>query len=107
MYIKKEGLPDEVNRKIIEIRKSDMWKDIEKGNTNAIREVFNDYFPKDDVKKILIHEQRGLCAYCMRRIRMDSHSRVEHWMPLSKDKDRALDYNNMLGVCDGGEKNKG
>jgi hypothetical protein len=38
---------------------------------------------------------------------MDSHSRVEHWMPLSKDKDRSLDYNNMLGVCDGGEKNKG
>jgi hypothetical protein len=25
-------------------------------------------------------------------------------MPLSKDKDKALDYNNMLGVCDGGEQ---
>jgi hypothetical protein len=35
---------------------------------------------------------------------MDSHSRVEHWMPLSKDKDMALDYNNMFGVCDGGEQ---
>jgi uncharacterized protein (TIGR02646 family) len=104
IYIKKEGLSDEINRKIIEIRKSDKWNDIGEGNTKAIRAVFNDDFPKDAVKEILIHEQRGLCAYCMRRIRMDSHSRVEHWMPLSKDKDRALDYNNMLAVCDGGEQ---
>ena len=35
---------------------------------------------------------------------MDSHSRVEHLMPLSKNKDKAIDYMNMLGVCDGGEK---
>lgn len=35
---------------------------------------------------------------------MDSHSRVEHFIPLSVNKDKAIDYNNMLGVCDGGEK---
>ena len=35
---------------------------------------------------------------------MDNHSRVEHLVPLSKNKDMAIDYNNMLGVCDGGEK---
>ena len=35
---------------------------------------------------------------------MDSHSRVEHLVPLSADKEKAIDYNNMLGVCDGGEK---
>ena len=40
----------------------------------------------------------------MKRIRMDSHSRVEHLVPLSKDKEKAIDYMNMLGVCDGGEK---
>jgi hypothetical protein len=28
IYIKKEGLSDEINRKIIEIRKSDKWNDI-------------------------------------------------------------------------------
>lgn len=50
----------------------------------------------------ILHEQHGICAYCMKRIRMDSHSRVEHLVPLSKDK--AIDYMNMLGVCDGGEK---
>ena len=35
---------------------------------------------------------------------MDNHSRVEHLVPLSRNKDLAIDYNNMLGVCDGGEK---
>ena len=64
-------------------------------------------FPKNDVKAVLIHEQKGLCAYCMRRIHMDSHSRVEHLIPLSKDKDKVLDYGNLLGVCDGGEKISG
>jgi uncharacterized protein (TIGR02646 family) len=104
IYIKKEGVPGEITRKVIEIRKSDKWKAIEEYDTKSIREVFDNDFPKNEVKEILIREQRGLCAYCMRRIRMDSHSRVEHWMPLSKDKDKSLDYNNMLGVCDGGEK---
>lgn len=103
IYIAKEGLSDNLNRKIIEIRKSDAWKMISKSDTEAIRNVFDYDFPKNDVKATLVHEQHGLCAYCMRRIRMDSHSRVEHLTPLSKDKDKAIDYNNMLGVCDGGE----
>jgi uncharacterized protein (TIGR02646 family) len=104
IYIEKKGLPDEISRKIIEIRKSDKWNDIKKDDTKSMRGVFDNDFPKNNVKEILIHEQRGLCAYCMRRIRMNSHSRIEHWMPLSKDKDGALDYHNMLGVCDGGEQ---
>ena len=104
VYIEKEGLSAELGRKIIEIRKSDMWKSIEKDNPDAVRQVFDNVFPKNDVKAALIHEQRGLCAYCMRRIHMDTHSRVEHFIPLSVDKEKAIDYNNMLGVCDGGEK---
>lgn len=104
ILIEKEGLPDGLNRRIVEIRKSDKWKNVKEDNTDAIRQVFDDDFPKNDVKAVLIREQKGLCAYCMRRIRTDSHSRVEHFVPLSRDKERALDYNNMLGVCDGGEK---
>ncbi|MGN0483718.1 MAG: retron system putative HNH endonuclease [Lachnospiraceae bacterium] len=107
LYIEKEGLPDEVSRKIIKICKDEKWKNIDENDTNAIRNIFNNEFPKDEVKEVLIHEQRGLCAYCMRRIHRDSHSRVEHFIPLSKDKEKALDYNNMLGVCDGGEKTTG
>lgn len=104
IYIEKEGLSDDINQKIIAIRKSDNWKAIEEDNTEAIRNVFNNEFPKNDVKEVLIHEQHGLCAYCMKRIRMDTHSRVEHFVSLSSDKEKAIDYSNMLGVCDGGEK---
>ncbi len=104
IYIQKEGLSDDLNRKIIEIRKSDAWKHIEEDNAESIRQVFDNEFPKSEVKEVLIREQRGLCAYCMKRIRMDSHSRVEHFIPLSADKEKAIDYGNMLGVCDGGEK---
>lgn len=104
ILIEKEGLSAELSRRIIEIRKSDKWKNTEDDNTDAIRQIFEDDFPKNEVKSVLIREQKGLCAYCMRRIRMDAHSRVEHLVPLSIDKEGAIDYNNMLGVCDGGEK---
>ena len=107
LYIEKEGLPNEVSRKIIELRKSEEWKNISEDDTTAIRNVFDNNFPKNEVKEILLHEQHGICAYCMRRIRMDNHSRVEHFEPLSSSKDKAIDYNNMLGVCDGGEKATG
>ncbi|MGN1142858.1 MAG: hypothetical protein ACI4TF_16805 [Oliverpabstia sp.] len=93
-----------MDERIIGIRKSEAWKEIETGNTAAVRNIFDNDFPKDEVKRILIHEQHGLCAYCMRRIKDDSHSRVEHLVPLSEDKENSINYNNMLGVCDGGEK---
>lgn len=104
LYIEKEGLPNDVNRKIIELSKSEEWKYISEGDTTAIRNAFDNDFPKNEVKEILLHEQHGICAYCMRRIRMDNHSRVEHLVALSRNKDLAIDYNNMLCVCDGGEK---
>lgn len=104
IYIEKNGLPDDLNQKIIGIRKSDAWKHMEENDVESMRQVFDNEFPKNEVKAILIREQRGLCAYCMRRIRLDSHSRVEHFIPLSADKEKAIDYSNMLGVCDGGEK---
>lgn len=104
LYIEKEELPNNINREIIQLYKSDEWKNIDENDTSAIRQFFDSYFPKNDIKEILLREQHGICAYCMRRIHMDNHSRVEHFIPLSRDKDKAIDYNNMLGVCDGGEK---
>lgn len=106
LYIKKQGLPKDICEEIIRLRKSQDWEKIEDDNTNAIRNVFDHIFPKNEVKKILVREQHGICAYCMRRIHADSHSRVEHLVPLSKNKNKAIDYQNMIGVCDGGEKVK-
>lgn len=107
VFIEKEGLPPSVDASIIKIRKSKEWKDIKEDDSKAIRSIFDNEFPKDEVKQILIREQHGLCAYCMKRIKNDSHSRVEHLIPLSKDKENAINYGNMLGVCDGGEKVSG
>ena len=54
LYIVKEGLPNDVNRKIIELRKSEEWKSVKEGDTEAIRRVFDTNFPKNDVKEILL-----------------------------------------------------
>ena len=64
--------------------------------------------PSEMIRRGLLEEQSGLCAYCMRRIENNGRTtRIEHWYPLSKDKDRALDYGNMLAVCDGGANYQG
>ena len=61
-----------------------------------------DGLDKTELREYLLKEQGYLCAYCMKRIENDSHTTIEHWYPLSKDKEGALDYYNMLGVCQGG-----
>lgn len=44
----------------------------------------------------------------MRKIENNGRStHIEHWYPLSKDKERALDYKNMLAVCHGGANYQG
>lgn len=104
IYIKKEKpLPSIIDR-VNEIKRSREWKDTSQDNTRAIREQF-DRLPKEEIRKCLLKEQRYLCAYCMRRIGNDGlHTTIEHLKPLSKDKEKALEYSNMLGVCDGGRR---
>ena len=104
IYIEKQGIPKRLSRVIINIRKSDAWNTILENDVKAVRGVFDNEFPKNALKEIIVREQKGLCAYCMCRIKMDQHTRIEHFVPLSEDKDKALDYHNMLGVCDGGER---
>lgn len=104
IYIEKENpsqiIVDEVNK----IKRSSEWKEIAEDNTKAIRVKF-DTLPKEEIRKCLLKEQHFLCAYCMKRIDNDPlHTTIEHWSPLSKDKNAALEYSNMLGVCDGGRK---
>jgi uncharacterized protein (TIGR02646 family) len=50
----------------------------------------------------LVEEQRGLCCYCLSRIRADDGSaRVEHWHCQRHYSDEDLDYSNLLAVCRG------
>ena len=107
LYIEKKTPPREMVREVSKIKSDPGWKAIKDGNTNAIRNAFNS-LSKEPIRESLLEEQHYLCAYCMRKIQNNGRSTsIEHWYPLSKDKELALDYGNMLAVCDGGEKWKG
>lgn len=64
---------------------------------------YENYAKKDDLRKSLVAEQRGICCYCMQRIRPNLESmKIEHWQCQDKYPKRQLDYDNLLGVCLGG-----
>ena len=52
LYIEKEGLPNDMNRKIIKLSKREEWKSSSEGDTTAIRNVFDNDFPQNEVKEI-------------------------------------------------------
>lgn len=56
---------------------------------------------KTDLKKILIEEQGGLCAYCMSRIELQGAT-IEHYIPRNGPNGNmslSLDYRNLFAVC--------
>lgn len=68
---------------------------------------------KGEVRQRLMCEQGHLCAYCMRQLpdrRILPEDKgfvgtyIEHWVPRSEQSGKALDYQNMLAVCSGGQK---
>lgn len=74
-------------------------------NKNA---YYDGYQEKDDVRKQLLQEQGYLCGYCMRRIKSERETKIEHMVSQSSLKENpraALDYKIMLGVCYGNESN--
>ena len=109
LYIHKRRTPDIVKKKAAEIINSP-----DSGypaiclpeDTKQLRSLF-EKMPKDEIRESLYKEQHGLCAYCMRKIAPQYDSmKIEHYNALSEDKARALDYQNYMGVCYGGEKDK-
>lgn len=106
IYINKKKPDKEILYKIAEIKNLPEWKQASIDDTKVIRQCF-DRLPKELIRKSLLIEQHYLCAYCMKRINDNPlYTTIEHWFPLSKDKERALDYNNMIGVCKGGSSVK-
>lgn len=59
------------------------------------------------LKEALLEEQGHICAYCNGRISLNLNAEykprieVEHFLPQTKHPDKDLDYENMLGVCNG------
>jgi uncharacterized protein (TIGR02646 family) len=65
---------------------------------------YDHYRDKAGLRRALVTEQRGICCYCMERIRNDSASmKIEHWQCQSRYSGEELNYRNMLGACRGGD----
>ena len=69
---------------------------------------YNGFVDTDKLlKKALLKEQGYICAYCMKRIRLDLNEHfkpkieVEHYKSQENFPDKDLNYKNMLGVCNG------
>lgn len=69
---------------------------------------YENYAEKDDLRASLTAEQRGLCCYCMGRIRSARASmKIEHWRCQARSQSLELAYSNLLGTCTGGEGRPG
>ena len=67
LYIKKEPPSPEVAQEISRVKRDAQWRQSEQADSANARIAF-DLLDKSIIRKQLIKEQHGLCAYCMRRI---------------------------------------
>jgi uncharacterized protein (TIGR02646 family) len=65
---------------------------------------YDNYAHKDELRAVLVDEQKGLCCYCTGRIRTEAAAmKIEHWQCQATYPDIQLAYGNLLGACPGGE----
>lgn len=101
IYIQKNSASAEVTQEINRVKRDVNWRQINTADPAAVRNAF-DQLNKSIIRRELLSEQKGICAYCMRRIHNDETTVIEHWIPLTTDGTAALEYDNMLACCDGG-----
>jgi uncharacterized protein (TIGR02646 family) len=66
---------------------------------------YDNYQDKQELRNALVREQRGLCCYCLCRIRpSEAEMKIEHWHSRANHPEEQLAYSNLLGACKGGEK---
>lgn len=53
---------------------------------------------KDTLREHLMAEQKGLCCYCCRSLKLD-RTRIEHLKPRSSYPEKSMDYYNMTLSC--------
>ena len=67
-------------------------------------EDYEGYRDKNTLRNALFDEQRGICCYCMGRIRNEHNKmKVEHWQCQERYPADRLSYRNLLGACPGSE----
>jgi len=65
---------------------------------------YDNYADKDTLRQSLVSEQRGLCCYCLSRIRAAAgEMKIAHWHSRDLHPDEQLVYVNLLGACMGNE----
>jgi uncharacterized protein (TIGR02646 family) len=65
---------------------------------------YDNYSEKDELRKALHKEQRGICCYCMGSILPAvTHMKIEHFQSQEDFPELQLKYNNLLGACKGNE----
>jgi uncharacterized protein (TIGR02646 family) len=81
--------------------------------TKSARAAF-DQIDKRAARKQLAREQGWLCAFCMRQIDEEFKDelgqfvmKIAHRVPIDAESQRALDWSNLLGSCDGGQRSNG
>jgi uncharacterized protein (TIGR02646 family) len=63
---------------------------------------YENYAEKDELRGALLEEQGNICCYCMQRIERE-RMKIEHWASQRGHPQRQLEYQNLLGACEGGE----
>lgn len=63
---------------------------------------YDNYPQKEELRDSLLTEQGHICCYCMQRIKKDK-MKIEHWRSQDEYPDLQLDYNNLLGACEGNQ----
>lgn len=63
---------------------------------------YDNYPEKDELRQSLLTEQGYICCYCMQRI-TKNQMKIEHWQPQSIYPSLQLDYQNLLGACQGNQ----
>lgn len=63
---------------------------------------YDNYPEKDELRTSLLTEQGHICCYCMQRISAEK-MKIEHWRSQDEYPQFQLDYNNLLGACQGNQ----
>lgn len=65
---------------------------------------YGNYHDKETLRLYLSDEQRGICCYCLSRIRpVLGEMKIEHWHSQAGHAIEQLHYSNLLGACMGNE----
>ncbi|MCB9766165.1 MAG: TIGR02646 family protein [Alphaproteobacteria bacterium] len=87
--LQEEGDPAPLENSVLD----DRWAEVKDNCKSALR-------------KALVRDQDGLCAYCGGRLKPDALDpnqlmKIEHFVPRAADRDLILDWSNLLGCCPG------